>query len=185
MTVLHKLCKLLSLCQTVHLLNNNYKRDLGIWVCRIWNTCQRPLSMVAKSRQGDRGRGGSMGDCCRTSWNTQRTMIFIFFIFLYLIFLSYANSSAAQRPDVLITLSPRPLATVILLTSSVGLAPMKSPAWACKLTIHYFIVMFSGLYHCWTFTRIPCKLEILRPDNSVNKAVKYSHRGTTEFSWIL
>lgn len=43
MTALHKLCKLLSLCQTVHLLNNNHNRDLGIWACRIWNTCQHPL----------------------------------------------------------------------------------------------------------------------------------------------
>lgn len=72
---------------------------------------------------------------------------------------------------------PSTALTVILLTSSVGPAPMKPPAWACKLTIHYFIVMFSGLYHCWTFTRIPCKLEILQLDNSVNKAIKYSHRG--------
>lgn len=29
---------------------------------------------------------------------------------------------------------------------------------ACKLTIHYFIVMFSGLDRCRTFTRIPCKI---------------------------
>lgn len=56
---------------------------------------------------------------------------------------------------------------------------------ACKLTIHYFIVMFSGLDRCRTFTRIPCKilsflsfffaLEMLWLDNSVNEAVKCSH----------
>lgn len=29
MTALHKLCKLLSLCQTVHLLNNNHQGEFG------------------------------------------------------------------------------------------------------------------------------------------------------------
>lgn len=42
MTALHKLCKLLSLCQTVHLLNNNHKRGRGTWARRIWGQSRRP-----------------------------------------------------------------------------------------------------------------------------------------------
>lgn len=68
MTALHKLCKLLSLCQAVHLLNNNYKRDLGDM--SMLNMKHMPISPVFGAQIGEKRRGCIIkSPACDNDWH--------------------------------------------------------------------------------------------------------------------
>lgn len=54
MTVLHKLCKLLSLCQTVHLLNNNHRGEFGGMSTQ--NMKHAPASAVIGGQKTERNK---------------------------------------------------------------------------------------------------------------------------------
>lgn len=151
MTPLHKLCKLLSLCQTVHLLNNNYER--GLREMSVQNMKRMPTLPVIWSQIK------KMKDVTTTD-NT---------------FDSHFGKRFASPP-----LFPVEKPVISLLKQLLYSPYCSNPLWLCTGEIlsplsncHvYWIGSLCDIYEVKYFMS-----EKMQIDNSSNEAVKCLHRG--------